>query len=86
MSSSDIISVVVGTLLIVGALYLAFNVRQGANTLQQYYSSRAENESSSGWLGRTVFLPGRKTSLLATLTIVCVGFALGGIFLFQGLE
>jgi len=66
-----------GALLIGVGIYLASRPSRNASIIENYYNSRANSETASGIWGKTVFLPGKKTSSALAWTITLAAFGIG---------
>jgi len=66
-----------------GAALIAFVCAMAARApyltgvIERYYARRAEHETAKGWMGRTIVLPGRRTSLALLMLLFAVPFAAG---------
>ena len=72
------LSVGLGLVLVCGALVLLSSPLRTAKLIENYYFRRSEQEVARGWLGKTIFLPGRRTTLIMALLIAVAMFTAAG--------
>jgi hypothetical protein len=81
-AAERLVDILIGVALLAGGVYLATRPAQGARIIQDYYRRRRDLGTAPGWLGKTLFLPGRRTSLamFALLTAFALAIGLAGLY------